>query len=207
MGWLFNIQSAQCYFAVGALLKMEELCEIELVWSTELGSVWQNLQGFKLFWPMLLSCIQPAWLVQKTGVFSLLQIWISCQGSDFEHPDLVLSVLGRVLSVYLSVCGMHQMRLYRMIIWTQICLYCWQKILWMLSARTLLYWENEERGVGCVMESASTFNISRKGQKKNQQNVEYQIARTRGYSFMSSKGIQMGNRYHDRPFGRNNNKE
>lgn len=71
MGWLFIIQSAQCYFAVGALLKTDKLCEIELVQSTELGSAWKNLRGFKLF-PLVLSCMQYAWPVQNSGLnFSL----------------------------------------------------------------------------------------------------------------------------------------
>lgn len=103
MGWLFNIQSAQCYFAVGALLKTKELGETELVQSTRLGSARQSLHSFKLFQRVLVSCIR-ACLALSEGR-SLLLILILCLGLDFEQSELVSSVLGGNLSVYLNVCG------------------------------------------------------------------------------------------------------
>lgn len=76
MGWLFNIQSAQSYFAVGALLKREELHEIEVVQSTKEGSAGQNLQSFKLFQPVPVSCFPHVWLVQKKGVMFRFEYYV-----------------------------------------------------------------------------------------------------------------------------------
>lgn len=198
MGWLFNIQSAQCYFAVGALLKTDKLCEIELVQNTELGSAWQSLHGFKLFLPVL-SCIQHAWLVQKSGVIFSLNFITRLR---FWAPRFSFVCIGEGL-VCLSKCVWDAPdKVHRVILWTQICLYCWQKILWMLSARILL----GKWGVGeCVTGADLTSSVSRKGENKSTKcgasNCQDQ------YSSMTCKGIQMGNRHPNRPFGWNNSEE